>query len=222
MKIVVLGSPGVGKGTYTQDLIKILNLVHVSSGDLFRNNIKNETELGLKAQEYIKRGELVPDKITIGMVRARLSEEDCQKEGFVLDGFPRTVPQAEALTEITGLDLVINFKADDEIIVGRLSGRIICRKCARIYHLKNMPPKEEGVCDFCGGEIYQRDDDKPEAVKKRLGAYHEQAAPLIEYYLEKCLLKEITVNEEYGLHKDLIQRRILDVIEIVKGNMKLS
>tara|TARA_Y100000034_G_scaffold134256_1_gene202161 strand:- start:265 stop:912 length:648 start_codon:yes stop_codon:yes gene_type:complete len=215
MRLVVLGSPGVGKGTYTQDLVKMLDLVHISSGDLFRTNLKNNTELGQKAKEYIDRGELVPDEITIGMVKARL--EEVGDKGFILDGFPRTVPQAEALTEVTDLDLAINFKADDEVIVSRLSGRIICRKCGRIYHKVNLPTKEEGVCDLDGGEIYQRDDDLPDAVRKRLADYHAQSAPLIAFYKEKGILREVIVNEDYGSHKELIQKRILDVIEEIKN-----
>jgi adenylate kinase len=217
MRIVVLGSPGVGKGTYTQDLVKILCLVHVSTGDLFRENVKNETELGQQAKQFMDQGALVPDEVTIGMVKERLSRDDIQ-QGFILDGFPRTVPQAEALAEITELDLIINFKADDDIIVSRLSGRIICRKCGHIYHKINLPPKQEGVCDIDGGEIYQRDDDKPEAVRARLGAYHEQSAPLIEFYQNKSLLQNVVVNEDYGEHKDEIQKRILNVIESVKNN----
>src|SRR3989338_1947961 len=173
MKLVVLGSPGVGKGTYTQDLVKIYNLVHVSSGDLFRANIKNNTKLGKRAKAYVDKGELVPDEITIGMVQDRLAEI-AGSPGFIIDGFPRTVPQAEALSKITDLDLVINFKADDKVIVARLGGRIICRKCGRIYHLKNIKPKKKGICDFCGGELYQRDDDKPEAVRKRLADYQDR------------------------------------------------
>jgi len=211
MKIIVLGSPGVGKGTYTQDLVKILNLIHISTGDLFRENIKNETELGKQAQEFINQGKLVPDQITISMVKERLSKDDC-KNGFILDGFPRTVAQAEALEKITPLDLVLNFKADPETIIARLGGRIICKKCARIYHQKNLIPKQEGICDFCGGELNVRDDDKPEAVEKRLKLYQEQAAPLIDFYKKKNFLREITINEEYGIHKKMIQERILKVI----------
>lgn len=213
MKIVVLGSPGVGKGTYTQDLVKVYDLVHLSSGDLFRENIKNNTTLGKKAKTYIDKGELVPDEITIGMVQDRLSK--IEDNGFILDGFPRTVTQAQALAKVTDLDLVINFKAEDEVIVRRLSGRIICRKCGRIYHLTNLKPKKAGVCDFCGGELYQRDDDKPEAVRKRLADYHAQSAPLIAFYKKNGLLKEIVVNEDYGTHKEILLKRITAVIDEV-------
>lgn len=212
MKIVVMGSPGVGKGTYTQDLVKTLNLVHVSSGDLFRENIDSNTELGKKAQEFIKRGELVPDSITIGMVEERLSRDDVKEQGFILDGFPRTPAQAEALEKVTDLDMVINFKADDEVIISRLSGRIICKSCGRIFHKINIPTKEEGICDECGGEIYQRDDDKPEAVEKRLQGYKDQAQPLLDFYSNKGLLRECTINEEYGKYKEMIQERIMKVI----------
>jgi adenylate kinase len=210
MKIVVMGSPGVGKGTYTQDLVQTLNLTHISSGDLFRENMKNETDLGHQAHEYISQGQLVPDKITIAMVKAKLSEIE---GGFILDGFPRTVPQAEALAGVTNLDLVINFKADDEVIISRLSGRIICRGCGRIYHKVNIPPKVEGKCDYCPGEIYQRKDDMPEAVQARLSAYKEQASPLLTFYQEKGLLKDVTINEEYGGHKEEILARIMAVIK---------
>ena len=215
MKLMVLGSPGVGKGTYTQDLVNMLDLAHISSGDLFRSNMKNNTELGQRAKEFIDRGELVPDEITIGMVKDKLQE--IEGKGFILDGFPRTVPQAEALSEVTDLDLAINFKADDEVIVSRLSGRIICRKCGRIYHKINLPTKVEGVCDLDGGEIYQRDDDLPDAVRKRLADYHAQSAPLIAFYKEKGILREVTVNEDYGSHKELIQDRIMNVINEVRN-----
>ncbi|MBI2665326.1 adenylate kinase [Candidatus Woesearchaeota archaeon] len=213
MKIMVMGSPGVGKGTYTQDLVKILGLVHISSGDLFRENIKNSTPLGKKAKEFIDKGQLVPDEITIGMVKDRLSKLDAQEKGFILDGFPRTVPQAEALSTVTTLDKVINFFADREVIVQRISGRIICRKCGRIFHLINLPPKTKGICDACNGDLYQRDDDKPEAVRSRLDAYEKQSAPLLDYYSKQNLIREVVVNEDYGVHKKMIQDRIMKVIK---------
>ncbi len=208
-----MGSPGVGKGTYTQDLVKILGLVHISSGDLFRENIKNSTPLGKKAKEFIDKGQLVPDEITIGMVKDRLSKLDAQEKGFILDGFPRTVPQAEALSTVTTLDKVINFFADREVIVQRISGRIICRKCGRIFHLINLPPKTKGICDACNGDLYQRDDDKPEAVRSRLDAYEKQSAPLLDYYSKQNLIREVVVNEDYGVHKKMIQDRIMKVIK---------
>ena len=216
MKIIALGSPGVGKGTYTQDLVKILGVVHVSTGDLFRRHMQESSTLGKKAKEYIHRGELVPDEITISMVQERLAQPECQTQGFILDGFPRTIAQAEALDRITPLDLVIDFTADHHIILDRLSGRIICRSCGRIYHLKSIIPKKPGMCDFCQGEVYQRDDDLAQVVEERLRHYAQQAAPLLAYYRQKGLLREIHINEEYGLHKEMIQQRILKVIKTFK------
>ena len=212
MKIIVLGSPGVGKGTYTQDLVKKLDVVHISTGELFRENIKNETELGKQANEYISKGNLVPDEVTIAMVKDRLANLD---NGFILDGFPRTVPQAEALAGFSAMDLVILFKADHEVIIQRLSGRITCKDCSRIFHKTNLPPKEEGVCDICQGTLYQRDDDKPETVKERLITYEQKTAPLIDFYREKGLLREITINEDYGTHGVEIMGRIMEIVNSV-------
>ena len=209
---MVLGSPGVGKGTYTSDLVKKLKLIHISSGDIFRDNIKRETKLGKEVEEFIAEGKLVPDKITIPLMEKRLTEKDCQK-GFVLDGFPRNVSQAEAMEKLDPLDLVLNFKANHEVIMGRLGGRIICRQCSHIFHLINLPPKKKGVCDACGGELYQRDDDKPEAIEKRLKLYEDQTLPLIKFYSEKGLLKEVLVNEDYSTHKKVIQAKIMKAIK---------
>jgi len=175
--------------------------------------MKKETELSKKAKEYIAAGQLVPDKITIGMVKERLSREDCNEKGFYLDGFPRTIAQAEALAGFSEVDMVVNFKANPEIIIQRLSGRRICRDCGSIFHVQNVRPKVDGVCDHCEGELYQRDDDQPEAIKERLQVYEEQTAPLIDYYQEKGLLKEVHVNEDFGTHKELILGRIYGVIE---------
>ena len=193
MNIVLLGSPGVGKGTYAKRISKIYNIPQISTGDMFREAIKNKTEIGLKAKEYMDKGELVPDDITIGIVEERLKKDDC-KNGFMLDGFPRTIAQAEALDKIIVIDKVLDFTASDEIIIDRLSGRRVCRNCGAIYHIRNIVPKVEGVCDNCGGELYQRDDDKPESVKKRLDVYKKQTAPLIDYYKEKELLADIDAN----------------------------
>ena len=217
MKIIVLGSPGVGKGTYTKELLKEMDLIHVSSGDLFRDNIKGSTELGKKAKEYIDAGKLVPDEVTIAMVKDRIEKEDCE-QGYILDGFPRTIPQAEALSKITDIDLVINFIADKETILQRLGGRRICKGCGSIFHMLNLPPKSEGVCDNCSGELYQRDDDKEEAIGKRLEEYEEKTAPLIGFYSEKGLLKEVKVNEDFGTHGDVIMGKIKEAIKSVKNN----
>ena len=186
MYLVLLGPPGSGKGTQAERLKEQLGLPHVASGDLFRENVGNETELGLLAKGYMDRGQLVPDDVTIAMVRERLQQPDCDG-GVVLDGFPRTLAQAQALDKMlsgTGRALagVLYINLSDEETVRRLSGRWICGQCQTPYHVVFSPPAEEGVCDECGGELYQRDDDRPETVRARLRVYHEQTAPLIDYY----------------------------------------
>lgn len=191
MRIVLLGPPGIGKGSYAKELSKRLDIPHISTGDIFREEIKKETELGKKVKEYVEKGELVPDEIVIEVVRNRLSQPDCQK-GFILDGFPRTLNQAKALDEITKIDIVFNFEAPIEVIIDRVSGRRICKKCGAIYHIKYNPPQKDGICDICGGELYQREDDKPEIVKHRLEVYNKQFKPIVEYYKEKGIL--VTVN----------------------------
>jgi adenylate kinase len=195
MYLILLGPPGAGKGTQAEILEKQLGLPHVASGDLFRENLRNETELGRLAKTYMDRGELVPDDVTIAMVRERLERPDCAA-GAILDGFPRTIAQAEALDRMLAemgreLDGVISFKVDEEEVVRRLSGRRICRQCQTPYHVEFDPPSQDGVCDRCGGELYQRDDDKPETVRNRLRVYFEQTAPLVEYYREAGLLHTV-------------------------------
>lgn len=213
MKLILLGSPGVGKGTYTQDLVKMLDLLHISTGDMFRENMKNDTPLGKEAKSYIGAGKLVPDSVTIAMVKERLSRDDVKKKGFILDGFPRTAAQAEALDKITSITRVVSFNADKKVIIQRLGGRMVCRKCGHIYHQINLPSKKPGICDIDGGELYVRDDDKPEAIEKRLHDYEVVTKPLIDYYKKKGLLREVSVNEDYGLQKELIQKRILQAIK---------
>jgi adenylate kinase len=193
--IVMLGPPGVGKGTQAKILAEKTGLVHVSSGDLFRENIKNQTELGRVAQSYMNKGELVPDDVTIAMVRERLSRSDCQA-GAILDGFPRTPAQADALKQMLAefdgdVDYVPFVNADEEVLVTRLSGRWTCRANGHVFHATFNPPKEPGVCDLDGSELYQRDDDKVETVKNRIQVYRKQTAPLIEYYREAGKLVEI-------------------------------
>lgn len=193
--IVMLGPPGVGKGTQAKILAEKTGLVHVSSGDLFRENIKNQTELGRVAQSYMNMGELVPDDVTIAMVRERLSRSDCQA-GAILDGFPRTPAQADALKQMLAefggyVNYVPFVNADEEVLVTRLSGRWTCRANGHVFHTTFNPPKEPGVCDLDGSDLYQRDDDKVETVKNRIQVYRKQTAPLIEYYREAGKLVEI-------------------------------
>jgi adenylate kinase len=195
LNLVLLGAPGSGKGTQAEQLRNEFGLPHVATGDLFRENLKQQTDLGKLAKSYMDRGELVPDDVTESMVRERLSRKDTEV-GFILDGFPRTLGQAEALTEImTGMqrriDGVFYIKVPDEEIINRLSGRLICRNCQTPFHLKFKPPQVEGVCDVCGGELYQRDDDNPETIGARLKTFHGQTAPLIDYYAGTGLLIEI-------------------------------
>lgn len=196
MKIIMLGAPGAGKGTQAKMIAENHKLPHISTGDIFRANIKEGTELGKEAKTYMDEGKLVPDELTVRILLDRVAKDDC-KNGYVLDGFPRTIPQAEVLEkELDKLgdkvDFAINVDVPDENIVNRMSGRRACLKCGATYHIKHVPPKKEGICDVCGSELVLRDDDKPETVKKRLDVYHEQTQPLIDFYSKRGVLK--TVN----------------------------
>ncbi len=195
MKIIMLGAPGAGKGTQAKKIAAKYGIPHISTGDIFRANIKGGTELGMKAKTFMDQGMLVPDEITIGMLMDRIHEADC-KDGYVLDGFPRTIPQAESLTEaLKGMGEAIDYAVDvdvpDENIVSRMGGRRACVACGATYHVEFNAPKTEGVCDTCGEKLVLRDDDKPETVQKRLNVYHEQTQPLIDYYKNAGVLKEV-------------------------------
>lgn len=195
MKIIMLGAPGAGKGTQAKMIADKYSIPHVSTGDIFRANIKNGTALGMEAKQYMDQGQLVPDELTVKILLDRVAQEDC-KNGYVLDGFPRTIPQAEvldqALTELgDSIDYAINVDVPDENIIKRMSGRRACVACGATYHIVHIPTKVEGICDRCGAELILRDDDKPETVKKRLDVYHTQTQPLIDYYTAKGVLKEV-------------------------------
>jgi adenylate kinase len=203
MRLILLGPPGAGKGTQAKKIAEKYNIPHISTGDIFRANIKNETELGVKAKEYIDSGELVPDSIVVAIVEDRLQADDA-KNGFLLDGFPRTVKQAEALDDVlsnmnTSLDHVLNIEVDSDILVKRITGRRICKDCGATYHIEFNKPSEEGVCDVCGGELYQRSDDTKATVKNRINVYFEQTSPLINYYKRKDKLT--TIDGEQAINE---------------------
>lgn len=196
MKIIMLGAPGAGKGTQAKKIAAKYEIPHISTGDIFRANIKEGTELGKKAKTYMDQGLLVPDELTCDLVVDRIKQDDC-KNGFILDGFPRTIPQAEALDAALSkmgekMDYAIDVDVPDENIVRRMGGRRVCLNCGATYHIVSIPTKVEGICDKCGSEVVLRDDDKPETVQKRLSVYHEQTQPLIDYYNRQGILK--TVN----------------------------
>ncbi len=195
MKIIMLGAPGAGKGTQAKQIADKYGIPHISTGDIFRANLKQGTELGKKAKEYMDQGLLVPDELTCDLVMDRISQEDC-KNGFVLDGFPRTIPQAEALDTALAkigqkMDYAIDVDVPDENIINRMSGRRACLNCGATYHIVSIPTKVEGVCDRCGNAVVLRDDDQPETVKKRLEVYHAQTQPLIDYYKKQDILKTV-------------------------------
>lgn len=195
MKIIMLGAPGAGKGTQAKMIAEKYGIPHVSTGDIFRANIKNGTELGMEAKKYMDKGLLVPDELTVKILLDRVAKEDCAK-GYVLDGFPRTIHQADVLEEALNkigdkIDFAIDVDVPDENIIRRMSGRRACLSCGATYHIEHVPPKTEGICDKCGQELVLRDDDKAETVKNRLNVYHEQTQPLIEFYEKKGVLKSV-------------------------------
>ena len=195
LRTILLGPPGAGKGTQAAKIVENFNIPHISTGDIFRENIKNGTELGKKAKAYMDRGELVPDDLVIEIATTRIMEDDC-KDGFLLDGFPRTVYQAEKLDEFLEkhgqkLDKVIDIEVKKEELITRLTGRRVCKKCGASYHVTNIPPKKEGVCDICGSELFQRADDTIETVENRINVYNKETLPLVDYYKKAGILAEI-------------------------------
>lgn len=217
MIIVLFGPPGAGKGTQAERISREMGIPHIATGDMFREAVAKGTELGRKAQEYMRRGELVPDEIVNEMVRERISMPDCSR-GFILDGYPRTVNQAKALDEMLAemgrkVDVVLNLSVSDDEVVKRLSYRRICRRCGAIYHLINNPPRREGVCDRCGGELYQREDDREEVIRRRLRVYYEQTEPVLRYYAERGILRDIDGNGTV----DEVWERVKKALEEVKG-----
>jgi len=190
MKLIFLGPPGAGKGTLAGLVAKELGVPQISTGDIFRDAIKRGTELGKRVKAIVGRGDLVPDELTVSLVRERLAEPDAA-HGYILDGFPRTIPQAEALEGFERLDAVVNFVIGDEVVIARLTGREVCRACGAIYHVRNMPTKVKGVCDRCGGQTYTRPDDALESITNRLEVYKRQTEPLIAFYRERGLLRDV-------------------------------
>ena len=212
-KLILFGPPGAGKGTFSSQIKKVLpDIIHISTGDIFRENLKNETPLGLKAKGYMDKGELVPDDVTIDMVRDRLDREDVMTNGFILDGFPRTFSQAKALKNITEIDLLLLLEVPRELIFKRILGRYACPNCKKLYNKYTLPPNVEGVCDECGTEIkfQQRSDDNEETLKNRLDAYEENAEPIIKYYDEMGKIKKVNAENTLKFtEKDI--KEILDV-----------
>ena len=210
-KIILFGPPGAGKGTFSAQIRDALpEIIHISTGDIFRENLKGETPLGLKAKKYMDKGELVPDDVVIDMIKDRLKKKDVKKHGFVLDGFPRTYTQAEALNNITKIDYVILLKVDEDIIIKRILGRYSCPNCGEIYNKYFMKPKAEGVCDKCGASIKfeQRSDDNEETLRNRLNVYKENAYPILEFYRIKGKVKEVTYENK------LTEQEVKKVLEI--------
>lgn len=216
MNIILMGLPGAGKGTQASEIVKKFPIPHISTGDMFRKAIKDETELGKEAKSYMDRGELVPDEVTVGIVKERFSEDDAKK-GFLLDGFPRTLEQAEALSKIMTelgrkIDAVINIEVPEEELMNRLTGRRVCEVCGTTYHLVFNPPKVDGVCDLDGGKLYQREDDNPETVAKRLEVNVKQSKPILEYYDKEGVLKNVDGSKDI----QEVTGSVIDILEDLK------
>ena len=216
MNIILLGPPGAGKGTQAGKIIDKYKIPQISTGDILRAAVREGTELGKEAQKYMNEGKLVPDSVVIGIIRERLKEDDC-KNGYLLDGFPRTIAQAEELDNIlnemnSALDCVISIEVPDEEIIQRITGRRMCKECGAVYHIKYSPPSQEGICDKCSGQLYQRDDDKEETVRERLDVYKQQTEPLKDYYNKKGILKEVSGTGDI----DSIFKSIDDILSKLK------
>ncbi len=214
MKIVLFGPPGSGKGTYASRISPIYKIPHISTGDIFRAHLAQKTDLGKKIEDVMKSGNLVPDDLTMDVVHDRLSQEDC-KNGFILDGFPRTIPQAELFDKMEKLDVVVNLVVPDEVIIKRLSARLSCKECKTIYNTLTLKPKAEGKCDKCGGELFLREDDKPEQIRNRLEVYRKQTFPLIEYYRKQGISHDVTCDR-IDIPPEEIVAKILNVLEGLK------
>lgn len=211
MKKIFLGPPGSGKGTAASRVAPKFNVPHISTGDLFRQNIKAKTPIGIKAQEYMDQGLLVPDEVVIEMLKNRILENDCQ-EGFILDGFPRTIPQAEKLAEFTDMDIVINMDVPDDIVIKRLSSRVSCKECGEIFNLIGLPPKKEGMCNKCEGNLIRRPDDEPKVIQNRLDVYKNQTEPLIGFYKNKGIIKDVVCKNIEQTAEETMQY-VLEAIE---------
>lgn len=208
MNLIFLGAPGAGKGTHAEILAKEVGIPQISTGNIIRDALKSGTEMGLKAKSYIEAGNLVPDEVVIGIIRERLTKDDCAK-GFILDGFPRTIPQAEALDKMVKIDRVINLDVPESLILRRLSGRRVCSNCGASYNVDTRPSQKEGICDVCGGTLIQRKDDKPETVQERLRVYHEQTEPLVGYYEKQGKLRTVHGTDD----ADSTSRDITNALE---------
>jgi len=215
LRLVFLGPPGSGKGTYASMMAPEMKIPHISTGDIFRDEVAKKTALGREAAGFLERGELVPDRIVVEMMRGRLGQKDCGT-GFILDGYPRTIRQAEALDEITSLDAVINLEVPDSVIIDRLSTRRVCKRCGAIFNVKYLKPKKPGVCDVCGGPLYQREDDMPDVIRRRLDDYHSNIGkPLEEYYREKGILKTVR-NRKADVPPRVVVNRIYRALGLRK------
>jgi len=222
LRIVLFGAPGAGKGTQAVQTARDYGVVHISTGDIFRRNLREDTDLGREAKKFMDAGELVPDEVTVGMVKARLQEPDCEN-GFILDGFPRTVAQAEALTKFMDqegiqLDGVVNMNVEDDLVVQRLSSRRQCGDCGAIFNVLTQPPSKDGVCDRCGGELIIRPDDNPDTIRNRLKVYRDESSPVLDYYRERSLVMDVDGGGSIEYTADEVDRVLAERVGVTKNN----